>query len=128
MTAYKGMMAAGVPNFVFALGYTNLSWTLRVDLVCEHFCRLVDYMDEHGHDTVMPVLDDPAMERLPFMDLTAGYVQRGIATFPRVGAREPWAHGHAYERDVDRLRNSPVENDALTFTSLSPARGASLPK
>src|SRR5581483_5512805 len=34
--AYKSMMLSGVPNFAFAIGYTNSSWTLKVDLVCEH--------------------------------------------------------------------------------------------
>ena len=43
--AYKSMMLSGVPNFVFALGYTNFSWTLKVDLVCEHLCRLLVHMD-----------------------------------------------------------------------------------
>ncbi len=31
--AYKGMMLEGVPNLAFAIGYTNASWTLKVDLV-----------------------------------------------------------------------------------------------
>ncbi len=31
--SYKGMMLSGVPNFLFAIGYTNSSWTLKVDLV-----------------------------------------------------------------------------------------------
>jgi cation diffusion facilitator CzcD-associated flavoprotein CzcO len=33
------MMLSGVPNFALAVGYTNASWTLKVDLVCEHFLR-----------------------------------------------------------------------------------------
>ncbi|WP_034274495.1 flavin-containing monooxygenase [Haloechinothrix halophila] len=119
---YKAMMLAGVPNLVFALGYTNLSWTLKVDLVCEHFCRLLDYMDSHGYDTVQPVLDAPHMERVPYMDLTAGYVQRGIANFPWAGTRDPWTVEHAYEKDVERLRDAPVDDSALTFTTIqSPA-------
>src|SRR6185369_10374389 len=35
--AYKGLMLSGVPNLVFAIGYTNASWTLKVDLVCAYF-------------------------------------------------------------------------------------------
>ena len=38
--AYRGMMLSGVPNLVFMIGYTNASWTLKVDLVAEYFCRL----------------------------------------------------------------------------------------
>lgn len=117
---YKAMMLSGVPNFAFALGYTNLSWTLKVDLVCEHFCRLLDYMDANGYATVEPVLDDPGMERVPYMDLTAGYVQRGIGTFPWAGTSGPWTVEHAYEKDVERLRESPVDDGALKFTAYKP--------
>ncbi len=120
-TAYKAMMLSGVPNFAFALGYTNLSWTLKVDLVCEHFCRLLDHMDSHGYGTVEPVLNDLGMERAPFMELSAGYVHRGIAKFPRAGANGPWTVEMAYEKDVERLREGPVEDSALKFTAVEPA-------
>ena len=36
--AYKGLMPDGVPNFAFAIGYTTSSWTLKIGLVCDHFC------------------------------------------------------------------------------------------
>ncbi|OHV00007.1 flavin-containing monooxygenase [Mycobacterium talmoniae] len=120
-TIYKAMMLSGVPNLAFAVGYTNISWTLKVDLVCEHFCRLLDYMDARGHDTVVPVLDDPDMERVPAMDMSSGYVQRAIAKFPRGGTRGPWAFKHAYELDVERLRDGPVEDPALKFAATQPA-------
>ena len=51
---YKSLMLSDVPNFVYALGYNNASWTLKVDLVAEHFCRLIAYTDEHGHDAFVP--------------------------------------------------------------------------
>src|SRR3954451_24872748 len=34
--AYKSMMLSDVPNFAFAIGYTNASWTLKVDLTAEY--------------------------------------------------------------------------------------------
>lgn len=40
--AYKSMMLTGIPNFVYAFGYTNSSWTLKIGLICEQFCRLFD--------------------------------------------------------------------------------------
>ena len=127
-TIYKAMMLSGVPNLAFAVGYTNISWTLKVDLVCEHFCRLLDYMDAHGHATVEPVLDDPDMDRVPAMDMSSGYVQRAIAKFPRGGTKGPWAFKHAYEMDVERLREGPVEDSALKFTPTKPAQLASASK
>ena len=116
LTVYKAMMLSGVPNFAFAVGYTNIAWTLKVDLVCEHFCRMLDYMDAHGYDKVVPVLEDGTMARVPLLDMTSGYVQRAVAKFPRGGTYGPWAFKHAYEMDQERLRNGPIEDPALVFT------------
>ena len=121
---YKGMMLSGVPNFAFVAGYTNISWTLKADLVSEHFCRLLDYMDQHDHDIVVPVLDDPAMARRPLMDLKAGYVSRGVGTFPHNGTSGVWASDMAYEQDRARLRHGPVTDPALHFGRLSLAIAA----
>ncbi|WP_240554804.1 flavin-containing monooxygenase [Oceanicoccus sagamiensis] len=46
--SYKGMMLSGVPNFAFAVGYTNAAWTLKSDLVGEYVCRLLNYMEQQG--------------------------------------------------------------------------------
>jgi cation diffusion facilitator CzcD-associated flavoprotein CzcO len=115
-TVYKSMMLSGAPNFVFIIGYTNISWTLKVDIVCEHLCRLLDHMASRGQAVVVPILDDPDMERLPLLDLSAGYVQRAIAAFPKAGSRGPWTVRMAYEQDAARLRHGPVENPVLRFT------------
>ncbi|MGM7373081.1 FAD-containing monooxygenase EthA, partial [Acinetobacter baumannii] len=53
-TIFKSMMLSDVPNLAFAFGYTNIAWTLKVDLVWEHFCRMLDYMDENGYGTFKP--------------------------------------------------------------------------
>ncbi len=68
------------------------------------------------------------MERVPYMNLSAGYVQRGIATLPRAGTKGPWTVEMAYENDIERLRKSPVVDSALRFTAGSPARSASRPE
>ena len=52
--AFKGFLLSDVPNFAYMFGYTNSSWTLKVGLVCEHFCRLLAHMDAHGHDHLLP--------------------------------------------------------------------------
>ncbi|WP_205695608.1 NAD(P)/FAD-dependent oxidoreductase [Conexibacter sp. SYSU D00693] len=110
--AYKGMMGSGVPNFAFAIGYTNSSWTLKVDLVCEHLCRLLAHMDRCGFDTAMPVNSDPAMEQRPLLDFKAGYVLRALDKLPKAGSREPWHLAMDYKKDVAFLRG-PVEDPEL---------------
>ena len=71
---HKSTMLSDVPNFVYTLGYSNYSWTLKVssrtpncfgttepprpspqsDLVSARVCRLLRYMDAHGYTTVCP--------------------------------------------------------------------------
>jgi hypothetical protein len=113
--ANKGMMLSDVPNFVFAVGYTNASWTLKVDLVCEYTCRLLAHMSAHGYDECRPVNDDPALEKRPLLDFTAGYVQRSLDRFPKQGAAEPWQLSMSYQRDVKNLRGDDVEDGAMRF-------------
>ena len=119
--AYKSLMLSGVPNFAFAIGYTNSSWTLKVDLVCEHLTRILAEMDAQGSDTVTPVLDDVAMDRRPLLDFQAGYVQRSVEVFPSQGSRGPWTVEMNYRADRARLRGGPVEDPALRFTSVTAA-------
>ncbi len=113
--AYKGMMLSGVPNFVFTVGYTNASWTLKADLVAEYVCRLLKHMDRGGHRACVPVADDPTIERRPLIDFAAGYVQRSVDQFPKSGSRQPWRLGMTYAVDVVKLRHGGLEDGALRF-------------
>jgi monooxygenase len=113
--SYKGMMLSGVPNYAYAIGYTNASWTLKVGLLCEQFCRLLAHMDAHGCDTCVPVLEDPDMELRPLLDFGAGYVQRSIGSLPKQGADAPWLTSMSYHDDVKLLRKAPVVDPWLHF-------------
>ncbi|HWM72392.1 MAG TPA: NAD(P)/FAD-dependent oxidoreductase, partial [Nocardioides sp.] len=42
--SYKALMLSGLPNFVYTVGYTNASWTLKADLVTDYACRLLDHL------------------------------------------------------------------------------------
>ncbi|HTA12818.1 MAG TPA: NAD(P)/FAD-dependent oxidoreductase [Solirubrobacteraceae bacterium] len=125
--AYKAMMLSDVPNFAFAVGYTNASWTLKVDLVCEHLGRLLAYMDQHGYDSCTPHNDDPTVETRPLLDFAAGYVQRSVHEWPQQGSRLPWSLAMSYAQDVKNLRNDPVQDPALKFARRAPASRASAP-
>ncbi|GAA1900991.1 putative flavoprotein CzcO associated with the cation diffusion facilitator CzcD [Williamsia serinedens] len=112
--SYKGMMLSGLPNLVFTIGYTNASWTLKADLVGEHFRRLVRHMRRHGHDTFVPVAPT-GVRREPLLDCRANYIVRSIDTFPRAGGRAPWQLGMNYYHDVLILRRRRVADPALRF-------------
>ncbi len=113
--AYKGMMLSGVPNFAFAIGYTNSSWTLKIDLVFEHLCRLLAHMESRGLASVTPTLDDPDMPTRPLMDFAAGYVQRSLEQLPKQGPSAPWHLAMDYKEDLEHLRRAPVDSPALRF-------------
>jgi monooxygenase len=117
--AYKGMMLSGVPNFALAIGYTNSSWTLKIGLLCEHFCRLLAYMDAHGYDVARPEPSDPDMPTRPFLDFAAGYIQRAVDQLPRQGDRMPWLTSMSYSSDVKLLRADSVTDPELHLSRAS---------
>ena len=114
---YKSFMLSGIPNLAFSFGYTNSSWTLKVDLVCDHLCRILSYMDQHGYSTVVPVVDGSGLEKRPMLDFPAGYISRAIDQFPQQGTSGPWTIEMDYWADHARLRKGPVEDAALRFSS-----------
>ncbi|GAA4604419.1 cation diffusion facilitator CzcD-associated flavoprotein CzcO [Actinoplanes octamycinicus] len=113
--SYKGMMLSGVPNFAYAIGYTNSSWTLKIGLLCEHFCRLLRHMEAQGYDICRPEVADPDMPTRPFLDFGAGYIQRVVGQLPRQGARMPWLTSMDYQSDVKLLRADDVTDRELHF-------------
>jgi cation diffusion facilitator CzcD-associated flavoprotein CzcO len=112
---YRGLMLSGIPNFSMTIGYTNSSWTLKIGLLCEYFCRLLSYMDEHGHDTAW-VDADPDMPRRPLLDFGAGYVQRSLDSLPRQGPAAPWVMSRDFVTDCKLLRRPEVTDEHLQFS------------
>jgi cation diffusion facilitator CzcD-associated flavoprotein CzcO len=112
---YRALMLSGVPNFVFTIGYTNASWTLKVDLVAEFTCRLLAHMSAHAYRRVVPVRD-PSVAETPLMDFTSGYILRALDQLPHQGDREPWRLRQSYLRDRRTLRRASLEDGVLEFT------------
>jgi cation diffusion facilitator CzcD-associated flavoprotein CzcO len=113
---YKGMMLSGVPNYAYAFGYTNASWTLRVDIICEHFCKLLTLMDEHEYGQVVPEAPPRGTDSQPLITgFSSGYIQRALAQFPRQGPA-PWVLSMDYVRDRKEMLEGPV-GDHLRFTA-----------
>jgi monooxygenase len=113
--AFKGMMLSGVPNLAFAIGYTSSSWTLKVGLLCEHFCRMLAYMDDHAYEVCTPVAD-ANIQTQPLLNFGAGYVQRSLADLPRQGDTFPWQMSFSYESDAKLFRKGKVADKHLHFT------------
>jgi monooxygenase len=112
--AYKGMMLDGVPNMAFALGYTNASWTLKVDFVSSRVARTLRYMTGHGYAVVTPRLPEIPMAKSPFIEMTSGYFERSRASLPLQGDRAPWRLRQHYFKDAALFRG-PVDDKDLEF-------------
>ena len=113
---YKAMMLEGVPNMAFAVGYTNNSWTLKVDLVSSYVARIVAFMAASGYRMVTPVRPAGPMGTVPFTDMTSGYFQRSLDLLPMQGDRAPWRVQQHYFKDT-ALYRGPIDTENLVFTS-----------
>jgi cation diffusion facilitator CzcD-associated flavoprotein CzcO len=125
---YKGMMFSDVPNLALAVGYTNASWTLKAELICQYVCRLLNHMTKTGARQCTPRLRGQRLEEAPFLDLTSGYVQRSVHLFPKQGSKVPWKLHQNYARDVILLKRGDVEDGVMEFSNPAPvaARGEAI--
>jgi monooxygenase len=112
---YKSAMISNLPNMLFVFGYTNASWTLKVDLVCDYICKLIAMMDRGGYASCVPVNADLGMPTRPMLDFGAGYVQRAVNRFPRQGTGA-WEVKMSYRDDLERLRHGPLADGVLRFS------------
>src|ERR1700733_13701389 len=116
LMTYKGCMFSEVPNFAITFGYTNASWTLKADLVSEFVCRLLNYMDAKGFDTVQPQHPGDGVDELPFMDFNPGYFRRSVHLLPKSGSRAPWRLKQNYFFDMRLIRHGKIDAEGLKFS------------
>ncbi len=117
---YKGMMLNGVPNFAVALGYTNASWTLKVDLTSAYVTKLLNHMHNTGlrqctADATHATVSDAAV-----FSLNSGYITRAAARLPKQGASFPWQVKQSYLADYRAMKLAGIHDDAMQFSN--PAR------
>lgn len=118
--AWRGMMVEGIPNMAYVMGYFRSSWTLRLDMVCDLVCRVLEHMQAQGHGQVVPTVrsEDADMPRLLWMDpenFNAGYVQRAQHRMFRQGDRHPWKNGMEYYEEKTLLPAVPPDDSTLAY-------------
>jgi cation diffusion facilitator CzcD-associated flavoprotein CzcO len=113
---YKGMMYSDVPNLASIFGYTNASWTLKADLVCEYVCRLLNHMDRKGFTKAMPHNSDPTLTEEPWVNFSSGYIQRALPHQPKQGSKRPWKLYQNYVLDLLTLRHGSLRDKAMVFS------------
>lgn len=123
---YKGCMFSDVPNLAYFFGYTNASWTLKVDLTAVYLCRLLKTMRKRGLRQATPVNDDPSVAAEPLLDFTSGYVQRALDHLPKQGSRKPWRVNQNYALDLMALKFGSVD-DSMRLSNPKRERQAARP-
>ena len=105
---YRGMLFTGVPNMAWVMGYFRASWTLRVDMMGDFICNLLNHMDAIDADRVdvgyRP--EDAGMGIHPWIEsdnFNPGYLQRGLDRMPRRGDKAEWRHNQDYWRERDEF-------------------------
>jgi cation diffusion facilitator CzcD-associated flavoprotein CzcO len=117
---YRGMMFTGLPNLVWIFGYFRASWTLRVDLVADFVCRLLNHMDERGAHRVEVALrpEDHNMPLLPWIDeknFNPNYLKRDLDKLPKRGDKPEWQHNQDYWREKDEIPLIDLDDAAFRY-------------
>jgi len=115
---YRGMMFTGVPNMAWVFGYFRASWTLRVDLLGDFVCRLLNHMKKRGKRKVTVALrpEDKDMPILSWIDpenFNPGYLMRSMHLLPKRGDKPEWQHTQDYWAEKKDI--PAIELDAKEF-------------
>lgn len=118
---YKAVLIEEVPNMAVMFGYTNASWTLKIDLSCDYLIRLFQYMDNRGYHVVTPQVRSASGEQVNRLEdtimgsLNAGYIRRAKDVLPKQGDRYPWCVTHNYTTDRIMLKHRSIDDGWLWF-------------
>lgn len=118
---YKAVLIEDVPNMAMLFGYTNASWTLKIDLACDYVQRLLHYMHSHGYHVVTAQAQSSSGESVKRQPdtimgaLSAGYIQRAKDTLPKQGDRYPWLVTNNYLTDRIMLKYRSINDEWLSF-------------
>ncbi|HCI76875.1 MULTISPECIES: flavin-containing monooxygenase [unclassified Psychrobacter] len=118
---YKAVMIEELPNMVALFGYTNASWTLKIDLACQYVMRLLCYMHQHRYQVVLPQAHTKDAKALTQTDtvmgaLSSGYVKRAQHELPKQGDVYPWRVTNNYLSDRIMLKHRKIKDDWLRFS------------
>ncbi|MDA9125104.1 FAD-containing monooxygenase EthA, partial [Flavobacteriaceae bacterium] len=115
LVSYKGMMLQDIPNATVVFGYTNASWTLKIDLVCEYFCRILNHMDKNELKSFVPKIKENNLETESSIGLKSGYVKRALKILPKQGKKYPWKLNQNYIKDMFLLKFKKIEDEYIYF-------------
>lgn len=108
---YRGVLVGNLPNYFHMLGYTNMSWTLKVDLAADYAGKLIKYMDVHQYKEFVAVPDGVEVQGVTVFPLEANYIKRCQDNVLKQGDRYPWINKHDSYYDRKCLAEGAQFND-----------------
>lgn len=117
LVMYRGIMFSTLPNIAIGAGYTNASWTLKIDLTSKYIARILNYMSENGYSHCIPTLKEDSDLKLSLYidDLNSNYWLRYLDQWPKQGDVAPWRLKQSYSEDRKVLGRAKLEDGALKF-------------
>lgn len=109
---YQGALLQDIPNFGMVFGYTNASWTLKVELVSQYICRLINHIDANNAQYFVPTAAPDIKPEL-FLNLSSGYIKRSEDSIPKQGHKAPWRLDQDYDTDKARLTTATFPESGL---------------
>lgn len=117
---YRGMMFTGVPNMVWVMGYFRASWTLRVDMLGDFVCKLLNHMDELGAKRIDVALRDedhnmPLGDWIESDNFNPGYLMRGLKQMPQRGDKPEWRHNQNYWAENREIPSIDLDSSEFLY-------------
>jgi monooxygenase len=117
---YRGMMFTDVPNLAWVFGYFRASWTLRVDILGDFVCNLLNHMDKIGAKRVEVALrdEDTDMEILPWIEednFNPNYLMRDIGRLPQRGVKPEWQHNQDYLSEKNEIPTTDLDGEEFVY-------------
>lgn len=117
---WRGMMFSGVPNLAWVMGYFRASWTLRVDMMGDLVCRMLNHMRDKGATRIEVVPPAEGLQLGPWIDadnFNPGYILRGMDHLPKAGEGTEWRHTQDYWREKDEFPLVDLDGPSFAYHS-----------
>jgi len=112
---YKGVMLSNLPNFFIYVGYTNASWTLKIDLTNKYISRVFQYLEKQNYAALQVNVNEDTLEPIPLLNLDSNYINRSANILPKQGTEIPWRLYQNYILDYKLLRLDKIKDEWMTF-------------
>ena len=113
---WNGIMVQDVPNCVFLLGSTNLSWTLGIDTSMTLAKRVFQRAKYRGSTSVVAVIQENiSLNERRLLNLNSTYLKAAGDQMPKAGDHRPWSPRSTYYRDYINAHFGSIADGLVYF-------------